>query len=84
MEALEIQKADIQPQATDFIQEMIALIKNLEDKGFAYEENGDVYFSVEQKKDYGKLSGKNVNELRAGARVEENLQKRNTADFTLW
>jgi cysteinyl-tRNA synthetase len=84
LEALEIQKADIQPQATGFIQEMIALIKNLEEKGFAYEANGDVYFSVEQKKDYGKLSGKNINELRAGARVEENLQKRNAADFTLW
>jgi cysteinyl-tRNA synthetase len=84
LEALEIKKADIQPKATEFITEMIELIKLLEEKGYAYESNGDVYFSVEKKADYGKLSGKNIVDLFTGARVEENFQKKNAVDFTLW
>ncbi len=84
IQALEIQKPTHQSKATEYIDEMIALIQDLENKGFAYEKNGDVYFSVEKFKDYGKLSGKKMEDLKAGARVEENLNKRNPADFTLW
>ena len=84
LEKLNIKKADLNPKATDYINEMITLIKDLENKGFAHESNGDVYFAVEKKKDYGKLSGKNLDDLQAGARIEANTQKRNPFDFTLW
>lgn len=82
--ALEIRKPTYQSKATEYLKEMIALIKELEEKGFAYEKNGDVYFSVEKSKDYGKLSGRKLEDLKAGARVEENPNKKNPADFTLW
>ncbi len=82
--ALEINPADHHPKATEYIDEMIKLIKKLEDKKFAYNVNGDVYFSVSEFKEYGKLSGKILEDLQAGARVESNEQKRHPADFTLW
>lgn len=83
-EALEIGHADHHPKATEYIGEMIKLIKDLEDKDVAYEVNGDVYFSVSDLKDYGKLSGKKLADLKAGARVVANTQKKHPADFTLW
>jgi len=83
-EALEIIQADHHPKATEYIDNMISLIKELVEKEFAYEINGDVYFSVSNFKDYGKLSGKKLEDLQAGARVEANDQKRHPADFTLW
>jgi len=82
--ALEINPADHHPKATEYINEMIELIKELEEKKFAYEVNGDVYFSVSKSKGYGKLSGKKLEDLQAGARVEANKQKKHPADFTLW
>lgn len=82
--ALEIRRPTYQSKATEYLDEMIALIKELEEKGFAYEKNGDVYFSVEKSKDYGKLSGRKLEDLKVGARVEENPNKKNPADFTLW
>jgi len=84
IERLGIKKLNHQPKATEYIEEMINLIKALEDKGFAYEKNGDVYFSVASYKDYGKLSGKKIEDQKAGARVKENIQKKHPADFTLW
>lgn len=84
LEALEIRRVDEQPKATEYIGEMIGLIKELETKGFAYESGGDVYFSVTALPSYGKLSGKKIDDLRAGARVEANIQKKHAADFTLW
>ncbi len=84
LSALEIGKVDHQPRATEFVDEMITLIKDLEKKGYAYENNGDVYFAVNNFKNYGKLSGKKIEDLKTGARVEANLQKKNPADFTLW
>jgi len=63
---------------------MIAFIRSLEEKGMAYESEGDVYFAVEKFKDYGKLSGRKLQDLRVGARIEENAQKRSPFDFTLW
>jgi len=82
--ALGIWKADHTPRATEYIEQMILLIKEMEEKDFAYEVNGDVYFSVEKSTDYGCLSGKKIDELKAGARIEENEQKKHPADFTLW
>jgi len=83
-ESLEVGHADQHPKATEYIGEMIRLIKDIEDKKFAYEVNGDVYFSVSDFKEYGKLSGKKLADLKAGARVEANTQKKHLADFTLW
>ena len=83
-EALEINPADHHPKATEYIGEMIKLIKQLEDNKSAYEVNGDVYFSVSDVKEYGKLSGKKLEDLQAGARVEANKQKKHPSDFTLW
>ena len=82
--AIGIEKADHNPKATEYISEMIALIKNLEAKGNAYEINGDVYFSIDTDKQYGELSRKKIEDLRAGARVEANTNKKNPGDFTLW
>lgn len=84
IDALEIRRVDIQPKATEYIPNMIKLIKKLEEKGFAYESGGDVYYAVDKFKDYGKLSGKKLDELKVGARIEENSQKKNPFDFTLW
>jgi len=84
LKLLNVNYADFNPKATEYINEMIALIDELVQKGNAYESNGDVYFAVESVSTYGKLSGKNLEDLKAGARVEANTQKKNPADFTLW
>jgi cysteinyl-tRNA synthetase len=81
---LGIGKPTSQPRATEYLDRIIALIAQLVENGFAYESNGDVYFSVERFPQYGMLSGKKLDELQAGARVAENDQKRHLADFTLW
>lgn len=81
---MNIKRADIYPKATQHIQEIIELIQKLFDKGFAYESEGDVYFSVDKFKDYGKLSKKKLDDLIAGARVEVREHKKNPADFALW
>lgn len=73
------------PKATEHIGEMIKIIKTLEDKGYAYEVDGDVYFNVEKNKDdYGCLSGQNIENLKAGARIQVNDVKRSPVDFALW
>ncbi|MBP7563660.1 MAG: class I tRNA ligase family protein, partial [Candidatus Cloacimonetes bacterium] len=84
LKLLNVNYADYNPKATEYIKEMIDLIDELVQKGHAYESNGDVYFAVESVSAYGKLSGKNLEDLKAGARVEANTQKKNPADFTLW
>jgi len=73
-----------QPKATEYMQSMIDLIKEQVDKGLAYESNGDVYFAVTKLPQYGQLSGKKLDDQKAGARVEENENKQHPADFTLW
>ncbi|MDY3118136.1 MAG: cysteine--tRNA ligase [Peptoniphilus sp.] len=72
------------PRATEFIQPMLEFIQGLVDKGVAYPLNGDVYFDISKAKDYGKLSGKNIDELQSGARIEVNSEKKNPGDFVLW
>ena len=74
----------ITPRVTEYMDKIIAYIDNLVKIGAAYENNGDVYFRVEKIKDYGALSGINVDDLRVGARVEENTQKESPLDFALW
>jgi len=78
----------IRPRATQYIGEMIKIIKDLEDKGFAYESQGDVYFNVEAYKEkYGELSGKNIDDLKSGASGRTGAEasvKRSSVDFALW
>ncbi len=76
---------DIEPRATESMGQIIAMITTLLDKGYAYVgDNGDVFYTVSKFKDYGKLSGKGIQELRAGARVEINEAKHDPLDFVLW
>ncbi|MCU7491917.1 MAG: cysteine--tRNA ligase [Bacteroidota bacterium] len=81
---LNIKKADIYPKATEHIQDIIAMIKELEDSGFAYNVDGNVFYDVSKFPGYGKLSGKKIDELEAGARIEINEEKKNPLDFSLW
>ena len=74
----------INPRATEYMDEIIHFIKDLVDKGAAYELDGDVYFDITKAKDYGKLSGKNLDELQSGARIDINEKKKNPGDFALW
>jgi cysteinyl-tRNA synthetase len=84
MDKLNCLRPDISPRASGHIPEQIELVQTLADKGFAYEANGSVYFDVTKFVGYGKLSGRNVEEMQAGARIEVNQEKRNPADFALW
>ena len=81
---LNIKRADIHPKATEHIQDMLNLIKDLIDKGYAYVSKNGVYFSVEKFKEYGKLSKKKIDELLSGARIEIDETKNNPLDFALW
>jgi cysteinyl-tRNA synthetase len=76
--------ADIEPRATEYIAGMIDMISNLIDKGYAYLEGGDVFYSVEKFRDYGKLSGRLLEEMKAGSRVAVDEKKRHPMDFVLW
>lgn len=78
------EKDTIHPKATEYIGEMIKFVKGLEDKGIAYNVDGDVYFDITKAKDYGKLSRKNIEELQAGKRIEVSSEKKNAMDFALW
>ena len=84
MGGLGLEKATVEPRATDHIPEMIDLVSNLMAKGIAYQSGGDVFFSVEKFRDYGKLSKRNLEEMQAGARVEIDEKKQNPLDFVLW
>ena len=82
--ALGLLEPTLEPCATQHIQEMIALISRLVEGGKAYEIAGDVYFAVESFGDYGKLSGRSLEEMMAGARIEVDSRKRHPMDFALW
>ncbi len=84
MDALNIARPTLEPKATEHIDAMVKMIASLVEQGKAYESGGDVYYSIQSFKDYGKLSGKNIDDLVAGARVEVNEQKRDALDFVLW
>ena len=84
MAMLNVIKPDVQPKATEYIPEMIELIINLIDKGFAYEEKGHVLFHVPTYSNYGKLSKRNRDEQIAGSRIEVAPYKKDPSDFVLW
>ena len=83
--ALGVQKPDLEPHATDYVPQMLRLIEKLEKNGLAYKaDDGDVNYSVRDFVGYGKLSGKSLDDLRAGERVDVNAGKRDPLDFVLW
>ena len=84
MEALGLRKPTHEPKATEYIDRIIVLAKQLIEKGMAYESAGDVYYSVEKFPTYLKLSKRNMEEMQAGARIAPGEQKRNPMDFALW
>jgi cysteinyl-tRNA synthetase len=85
MDRLNILRPDYEPRATEHIQDMQEVIQTLIDKGFAYAvPSGDVYFRVRNFSDYGRLSGRNIEELQSGARIEPGQEKEDPLDFALW
>ena len=84
MKALNVELPTIEPKATEHIKEIIKLVEVLIKKGSAYQVDGDVYFSVESFKDYGKLSGRKIEDMMAGARIKIDNRKRSPFDFALW
>ncbi|MDY5931869.1 MAG: cysteine--tRNA ligase [Candidatus Ornithospirochaeta sp.] len=81
---LDIKRPDVVCRATDHIQDMINLIKRLEEKGHTYIAGGNVYFSIDTIDDYGKLARLNLDDLKSGARIDVDSNKRNPKDFVLW
>ena len=84
MEALGVRPPDLAPKATEHIGEIIAMTRSLLDQGMAYQKDGDVFFKVRSFEGYGKLSGKNIDDLLSGSRVEVNEAKEDALDFALW
>lgn len=83
--AMNVLRPDVEPKATEYMDEIKSMIATLVEKGFAYlADNGDVYFKVNTFKKYGRLSGKNLDELEAGSRIEVNTVKQDPMDFVLW
>ena len=83
-DALNIERATVNPRATEFIGEIIKFVKGLVDKGYAYEVHGDVYFSTKKFEGYGKLSGQNIEDLQSGARISVDERKKDPMDFAIW
>jgi cysteinyl-tRNA synthetase len=84
MDALNVLRPDIAPRASGHVPEQIELARILIEKGYAYESNGSVFFSVPDWPSYGKLSGRKIDELEEGARLEVNPDKRDPRDFAVW
>ena len=83
-EALNVMKADVHPKVSEHIPEIIEFVQTLIDKGYAYEADGDVYYSTRKFADYGKLSGQNIDDLESGARIAIGEVKKDPLDFALW
>jgi cysteinyl-tRNA synthetase len=83
-ERLRIRRPDLMPRATEHIAEIIEQVKTILEKGYAYVVNGTVYYDVSKFRDYGKLSGRKLDELIPGARAKRRDEKKNPADFALW
>ena len=84
MDKLNIRRADMYPTVSDHMAEIIAIVEKLVAKGYAYIVDGDVYYSIEKFADYGKLSGRNIEDMQAGARVDVDERKNHPMDFALW
>lgn len=83
-DSLGIRRASVHPKATENIDSIIEIVKKLEDNGYAYNVDGDVYFSTKKFKEYGKLSHQPLDDLEAGARIDVNESKKDPMDFALW
>ncbi|MBP2033145.1 cysteinyl-tRNA synthetase [Clostridium algifaecis] len=81
---LNIERATVNPRATEYIEQIISFVQDLIDRDYAYEVDGDVYFSTKKFKGYGKLSGQNIEELQAGARIDIDERKKDPMDFAVW
>ena len=85
MDELNVKRADVYPRVSETIPDIIAMVQKLIDKGYAYAvDNGDVFYSVEKFHGYGKLSGRKLDDMQAGARIEVDTRKQNPMDFALW
>jgi len=84
LDNLGIRRADVYPKASETIDDMIKMTQKIIDKGFGYETDGDVYFSVEKFTEYGKLSGQKLDDLMSGVRIDPEDKKQNPFDFALW
>lgn len=84
MDKLNVRRAHVYPRVSEHMEDIIATVACLIENGYAYELEGDVYYSVEKFKGYGKLSGRNLEDMQAGARVDVDDRKRNPMDFALW
>lgn len=84
MDKLNVRRAHVYPRVSEHMQEIINVVQTLIDKGYAYELDGDVYYSVEKFERYGELSGRKLEDMMAGARVDVNDKKHNPFDFALW
>ena len=82
--ALNVKKATVHPKVTETMEDIIQFVKDLIEKGFAYEVDGDVYYSTRKFNEYGKLSKQNIEDLEAGARIEIGEKKQDPLDFALW
>jgi cysteinyl-tRNA synthetase len=83
-DGLNIKRATVNPRATEFIDEIVEFVKDLIEKDYAYEINGDVYFKSKKFNQYGKLSGQNIEDLQAGARINVDERKLDPMDFAIW
>lgn len=84
MDKLNVRRAHVYPRVSEHIEDIIQTVKTLIDNGYAYEVEGDVYYSVEKFERYGELSGRNLEDMLAGARVDVDDRKHNPMDFALW
>ena len=84
IDALHVRRADKYPRVSEHMDDIIAMVQTLIDKGHAYVLDNDVYYDISTFADYGKLSGRNVEDMLAGARVQVNEGKRNPGDFAVW
>ena len=84
MDALNVKRADVYPKVSETMEDIVEMISGLVDKGYAYQTESGVYYSVEKFDGYGKLSGRSLEDMQAGARVEVDEKKKNPMDFALW
>lgn len=84
MDALNIKRADVYPRVSEHMGDIINMVGELVDKGYAYVVDGDVYYAVEKFDEYGKLSGRNLEDMKAGARIDIDERKSHPMDFALW
>lgn len=83
-DGLQVKRATINPRATEYIDEVVEFVKDLIDRGFSYEIDGDVYFSTKKFEEYGKLCGQNLEDLQSGARISVDERKKDPMDFAVW